>query len=362
MSGVQTSRADLIYMKQALKLAKQGWGKVNPNPLVGALIVKENRIISEGYHRQAGQPHAEYEALLNAHESVKGATLYVNLEPCFHYGKTPPCVNMIIEAGIDRVVIANRDPNPQVNGQSITLLRENGITVTEGILASAGRKLNERFFTWIEKKRPFIALKLALTLDGKIADIDGNSKWITNPYARRYVHHLRAGFDALLTGAGTIRCDNPQLTVRYGRHRHNPYRLIVSYSGDLPPDAHIFSQNQDQKTRLISPTYNESLKELDYILLPTGSQSCFTASDLIDAIYRAGYSSVFIEAGEQLSALFLDEKWVDRIYLFYGPVILGPGKSPFQQMTIRSLTTAKRIKFPRYRQFDDCFMIEGALE
>ncbi|MBP7462460.1 MAG: bifunctional diaminohydroxyphosphoribosylaminopyrimidine deaminase/5-amino-6-(5-phosphoribosylamino)uracil reductase RibD [Candidatus Delongbacteria bacterium] len=345
-------------MKRALKLARRGYGTVSPNPMVGAVLVKDQRIIGEGYHRAAGRPHAECEALSRCREDPRESDLYVNLEPCAHTGRTPPCTQAIIRAGIKRVIIAGRDPNPQVNGKGVAQLRQAGIEVTEGVLEKAATRLNEFFFHHIKTQRPFCALKLALTLDGKTADRWGGSKWITHPLARRHVHHLRAGYDAVLTGAQTVRADDPELTVRLVRGR-NPYRVVVSSQSHLDSHAKIVQNNQDRKTILLTtaeipvPT---SAYEVIRISSPTHS---LTPEQMLDVLAERGFTSVLIEAGHTLSAQFLNSNLLQRIYLFYGPKILGPGQTPFESISPRPIDKAIEIFPLSFRHFGDTMMIEG---
>ncbi|TET17974.1 MAG: bifunctional diaminohydroxyphosphoribosylaminopyrimidine deaminase/5-amino-6-(5-phosphoribosylamino)uracil reductase RibD, partial [Candidatus Cloacimonadota bacterium] len=214
-------------MKRVFQIAKRGKGRVSPNPLVGALVVKNGSIVSEGYHKKAGTEHAEVIAIKKAGKNIRGSTMFINLEPCCHFGRTPPCTDTIIKSGIKEIYIGIQDPNPLVSGKGITSLRKNKIKVHTGILEEEARELNEFYFTFMEDKRPFIILKIAQTIDGKIADVSGNSKWITNEYARRKVHKLRNEVDAILTGIGTVQADNPQLTARLVTKTKEPFRIIL---------------------------------------------------------------------------------------------------------------------------------------
>ncbi|MBU4129147.1 bifunctional diaminohydroxyphosphoribosylaminopyrimidine deaminase/5-amino-6-(5-phosphoribosylamino)uracil reductase RibD, partial [bacterium] len=233
---------DEIFIKEALLCAKKGLGWTNPNPMVGALIVKEGKIISQGYHKRAGLPHAEIEAINLAPKTVKGATLYINLEPCCHFGKTPPCVPAIIKAGIKRVVCSSLDPNPKVNGKGIAELKKAGIKTSVGILDKENQKLNEAFFTFEQKKRPFVALKYAATLDGKIATKTGDSKWLTNERARRYARLLRSQYQAVLVGINTVLKDNPRLTVRE-KSKKEPIRIILDDELKIPLKSQVLADS-----------------------------------------------------------------------------------------------------------------------
>lgn len=353
---------DEFYMKKTLQLARRGYGKVSPNPMVGAVLVKNQRIIGQGFHTGVGHPHAECEALSCCAEDPVGADLYVNLEPCAHFGRTPPCVEAIIRSRIKRVIIATRDPNPLVNGKGVTLLRQAGIEVCEHVLEKPAIRLNEIFFHYIRTHRPFCALKLALTLDGKTADTWGGSKWISHPKARRYVHFLRNGYDAILTGANTIRSDDPALTVRWVRGR-NPYRVIVSNHDHLDPDKQVVKNNQDQKTILLtSAPVSYPPKDYEVIsLADTIPSLCLSIDQILSALVNRGITSVLIEAGSTLSAQFLNSTALQRLYLFYGPKILGPGQNPFEALPARRLDQATVIIPFQFKSFADTFMIEGDL-
>ncbi|MCD6129075.1 bifunctional diaminohydroxyphosphoribosylaminopyrimidine deaminase/5-amino-6-(5-phosphoribosylamino)uracil reductase RibD, partial [Candidatus Bipolaricaulota bacterium] len=228
------------YMRRALELARLGEGYTRPNPLVGAVVVKDGEVIAEGYHARYGGPHAEMVALSRAGERARGADLYVNLEPCVHWGKTPPCVDRIIAAGIRRVILAARDPNPLVNGKGVDKLRSAGIEVVEGVLREEAEKLNEIFFHWVKTQRPFVALKLAMSLDGKIASRTGKSRWITGEEARKKVHELRRRYAAVLVGVNTVLTDDPQLTVREVEGPQ-PLRIVLDSRGRIPLSAKVLS-------------------------------------------------------------------------------------------------------------------------
>ena len=233
---------DLYFIKKTISLAKRGEGTTSPNPLVGAIIVKNNRIISSGYHLRTGLPHAEINAIKSAKKSLKGATLYINLEPCFHFGRTPPCVDEVIKSGIKRVVVATTDPNPKVAGKSIRKLRKQGIKIDLGLAKEQALRLNEVFFKNMKTKQPFVVAKLAQSLDGKIASSKGISKWITSSKSRRFAKSLRDKYDCVLIGATTLKNDNPKLDGL----KKIPYKVIISSNLDLPSKSYIFRNNPEK--------------------------------------------------------------------------------------------------------------------
>lgn len=241
---------DNYFLRETLRLAKKGEGWVNPNPMVGAVIVKNRKVIARGYHHRAGQPHAEIEALRAAKTSVKGATLYVNLEPCCHFGKTPPCIDAIIKSGIKRVVFSTLDPNPKVSGKSAKILRKTGIKISKGLLTAEARRLNEALFIFYEKHRPFVALKFAASLDGKIAARTGDAKWITNEQARHSTRSLRGKYQGVLVGAGTVLADDPHLGTRIAGKR-NPLRIVLDTTLKIPLTSQVL---RDDNVAVITTT------------------------------------------------------------------------------------------------------------
>jgi diaminohydroxyphosphoribosylaminopyrimidine deaminase / 5-amino-6-(5-phosphoribosylamino)uracil reductase len=312
---------EVTLMRRTFELAEKGRGATWPNPLVGAVIVKEGRIIGEGFHLQYGKDHAEVSALQNCVESPDGATIYVNLEPCCHTNKqTPPCAQRLIQEKINKVVICNLDPNPHVNGNGVKLLRENGIEVVYGTLEEEGEKLNEVFFLSQRQKRPFIHLKLAATLDGKIALPSGESQWITGEQARAHVQELRSQHQVVMVGAGTIRKDNPKLTVRLPNYsRPQPLRVVISGSRNLPQKAHIFN---DGLPTLVFRDIDEALKNL----------------------YEQKMINILLEGGTVLATEFLRRKLVDRLSLYLNPSVLGSGPSLFYDFGVTKLSERPRLR------------------
>lgn len=305
---------DEKYIKMCFSLAKKGKNNVLPNPMVGSLIVKEGRIISKGYHKKYGEFHAERNAILNAKESLEGATIYVNLEPCSHFGKTPPCADLIIEKKIKRVVFSSFDKNPKVDG--VKKLKEAGIEVLGGVLEKEGDELNKVFFKNITKKIPYIALKTATTLDSKIATENYNSKWITGDSSRLEVMKLRSLYQAIITGSNTVLYDNPKLTSRI-KGGINPIRIIMDKKGQIPFNYNVFEDN-GTRIILIDNTKRKCPSHVEKI-------GFSNINELLKTLFNMGIYSILIESGRGLNSAFLKEKCVDEIYHFIAPKILGGG-------------------------------------
>lgn len=288
------------FMRIALSLARRNLGQTWPNPSVGALVVKDNHIIGEGYTARGGRPHAETEALQQTGPQARGATLYVTLEPCSHHGKTPPCTDAIINAGASTVVIACGDPNPQVNGQGIVQLKKAGIEVIEHVCEKEAIELNRGFFSTIQKKRPYVALKIATSLDGKIAG--GKTRWITGEQARNFGHLLRSQYDAIATGIGTVLADDPLLNCRLtGLEDRSPVRVLFDRKNRLPKDSQLAKTSNDIPLWIMQSPLPEAMQELA----------------------QKGITRLLVEAGQQLSTAFLHSGLVDRIYWFRAPLVIG---------------------------------------
>jgi len=323
---------DKEFMRRCIELASLGAGTTSPNPMVGCVIVRDGEIVGEGYHRKFGAAHAEIVALMKARNRAKNATMYVNIEPCAHFGKTPPCVDAIIRSGISRVVIATKDPNPVVNGRGIRILKNAGINVNVGILREEAQKLNEKFFKFMKTGFPFVALKLAQTLDGKIADLKGNSKWISSHDSRKIVHKLRSEYDAVMIGRNTALKDNPELTVRFIKGR-NPVRIIIDGQFSLPSSLKIFNTDSAPTWILTSKSSmnkNESklrrLTECGVRVFGITTNSEFISPEtILRTLAGEGISSILIEGGAKVAKSFLDYSLVDKLYLFTSPKILGEG-------------------------------------
>ncbi len=318
---------DEIYMREALKIAANAKGRTSPNPMVGAVIVRDNRIIAEGWHRRAGTPHAEIHALKMAGDLAYGSTLYVTLEPCSHFGRTPPCANAIVESGIKRVVAAMSDPNPKVAGQGFEILKNAGIEVEVGVLESEARKLNENFLKWITTGRPFVTLKTAMSLDGKIATSIGQSKWITCDESRKKVHELRDVHDAILVGIGTVLADNPSLTTRLETGGKNPVRVIVDSNARTPLISKVVTDNQ--ALTIIAVTKNapaekvDALKKLGVEIIVAGDGTKVDLSTLMNELAKREIISIFVEGGGTLNFSMLRESLVDKVYAFIAPKLIG---------------------------------------
>ncbi|SHK34410.1 diaminohydroxyphosphoribosylaminopyrimidine deaminase / 5-amino-6-(5-phosphoribosylamino)uracil reductase [Tepidibacter formicigenes DSM 15518] len=356
------------YMKSALELAKLGIGYVNPNPLVGAVIVKDGKIISEGYHQFYGGPHAEINAFKNTTEDVKGATMYVTLEPCSHYGKTPPCVQEIVKKGISKVVIAMKDPNPIVSGKGIKILKENKIEVIYGVLEEEAKKLNEIFIKYITEKVPFCILKTAMTLDGKIACYTGDSKWITNEFSRKYVHELRHRVSGIMVGIETVLMDNPQLTTRLEDKKGNsPTRIVVDSKGRIPLDSNVLNKNLEGNTIIATTEIAhknkiKSIKEmgLDVIVTPIKDNKV-DLNYLMKELGKINIDSILLEGGSTLNYSALNEGIVDKVIFFIAPKILGGinAKTPVGGQGKEYVKDAFKLYDLEMSRFEDDFMIQG---
>jgi diaminohydroxyphosphoribosylaminopyrimidine deaminase / 5-amino-6-(5-phosphoribosylamino)uracil reductase len=353
---------DRAMILRCLELARRAQGKTSPNPLVGSVIVQGNEIVGEGFHPQAGQPHAEVFALRAAGERARGAIAYVNLEPCSHYGRTPPCASALIEAGISKVVIGMVDPNPQVAGSGIDRLRAAGIAVVVGVEESACQELNEAFVYRIHHHRPFGILKYAMTLDGKIATTTGHSAWITSPPARAIVHQLRAGCDAIVIGGNTARRDNPHLTS-HGQG-HNPLRVVMSRSLDLPQSANLWQTD-------IAPTvvFTEvgAKPEFQKLLVRQGVEvvECVGLSprQVMENLSDRGYLSVLWECGGRLAAEAIGAGAVQKVLAFIAPKIIGgaAAPSPIGDLGLEQMTDALALERVTWRSVGRDLLMVGYL-
>lgn len=318
------------YMKVAIAQAKKAVGRVSPNPMVGAVLVKKGEIIGLGYHHQAGSPHAEINVLKKAGKKARNADLYVNLEPCCHYGRTPPCVDAIIESGIKRIMIGITDPNPLVSGKGIARLKSAGTTTQVGVLEEACSKLNEVYLKYITKKIPFVMLKVASSLDGKIATRSGDSRGITAQESLRFVHRLRDQCDALMVGIGTVQADNPLLTTRLkGKVGKDPIRVIVDSSLRISPQARLFNPHS-QAGVIIATTQKaprgkkERLEKIGAKVITVGSANGkVDLKKLMVALGKLEITSLLIEGGTKIITSALKDDIVDKIFFFYAPKILG---------------------------------------
>jgi len=344
---------DQIFLREALRLARKGIGWTNPNPLVGAVIVKDGHIIASGYHQKVGFPHAEIEAFNNAKTSVKDTTLYVNLEPCVHYGRTPPCVDVIIKSGVKRIVCSTLDPNPKVHGQGLVKLQKAGIEVNVGILESQSRRVNEAFFTFHEKKRPFIAVKFAASLDGKIATRTSDSKWITHEKARQFSRSLRSQYQAVLVGINTILYDNPHLGARI-KGRKDPLRIILDASLKIPLKAKAL-RDSNVIIATSSTADKEKKKKLEEkgVTIISFNNHTTPLEELLTALKKYEIVSILVEGGGKTIGNFVDKKLVDKVYAFHAPILIG-GEDAISAVrgegakTIKDAVKLYRITFKRF--------------
>lgn len=357
-----------IFMKEALRLAAKGRGRTSPNPMVGAVIIRGGKIIAGDYHRRSGTPHAEILALRNAGKLTKDATLFINLEPCCHTDKkTPPCTNAIIESGLRKVIVAMTDPNPKVSGKGIKALKNAGIEVETGMMEPEAKRLNETFAKFITKREPFVILKAAQSLDGKIATASGESKWITGDKARQYVHRLRNEVDALIVGIGTVIADDPSLDCRIKCGR-NPFRVIVDSALRIPLNAKVL-RHEDNKT-IIAATEKANSEKISSVtkmghkvLTVKSKEGKVDLKSLMKELGRLEITSVMIEGGSSLNASALSSGIVDKVIFFCAPKIIGGvdaipsigGLSP------ASLNKIIKVKDLRVKRVGDDFMFEGYL-
>jgi len=318
-------------MELALELAQKAAGRTSPNPLVGAVIVKDNKIIGQGYHKKAGTPHAERIALLAAGEEAQDADLYVTLEPCNHFGRTPPCTEAIIAAKLKNVYVAALDPNPLVAGQGIIKLKNMGINVVTGIKEQEAKVLNEVFFKYITTRLPYVVVKSAASLDGKIATREGHSQWITGKEARSFGHQLRNMYDAIMVGIGTVSADDPQLTCRLENGK-DPIRIIVDSKLSISPEAKVLNLNSTAPT-IIATTKNASHENIQRLaskaeILEVNSGDRVDLNQLIKILGSKEITSILVEGGAALNGSLIEEKLVDKFHLFYAPLIIGGSSAP----------------------------------
>lgn len=359
--------SDDAYMQRALELAARGLGRTSPNPAVGAVIVRGRRIIGEGFHRRAGRPHAEIEALRSLKGAAKGATLYVNLEPCSHHGRTPPCADAVIQAGIQRVVIGTPDPNPLVAGRGVRRLRRAGIQVKTGVLRQVCERLNEDFSIFIRTGRPMVTLKLAASLDGRIATAVGDSRWISGPSSRRLVHELRNRADAVLVGAETVRSDDPQLTCRI-RGGRDPVRVVLDSRLSISPQTRICTQASKAPTLIATTQAGAKRRRLferpNVEVLPlAAAKGRVPLAALLQELAQRGLKHVLIEGGGQVAAAALDERLVDKILFFYGPILLGgDGRAMIGTLGITRVAAGHKLHTVQVSQRGDDVVVSAYID
>jgi diaminohydroxyphosphoribosylaminopyrimidine deaminase/5-amino-6-(5-phosphoribosylamino)uracil reductase len=345
---------DLLHMRAALALARRGLGNAWPNPAVGCVLVKDGRVIGRGWTQPGGRPHAETEALRRAGDAARGATAYVTLEPCSHHGRTPPCCEALAGASIARVVMAMRDPDPRVNGRGLAMLRGAGIVVEEGLLEAEARALNAGFFRRIQAGMPVVTLKLASTLDGRIATASGESRWITGEAARREVHALRARHDAILVGSGTVLADDPDLTCRVPGMERVPMLRVVADARLRTPEAARLVQSAGLAPVLIitAPGHPPAAQApfmaagADIVTVPAHAAGGLDLPSLLRALGRRGVTRVLAEGGAGLAAALLRQGLVDRLVWFHAPAVMGGDGHP----ALEGLRLAALSAMPRFRR------------
>lgn len=373
---------DTRFMQRALILARKGIGHTSPNPAVGAVLAKEGRILGEGYHRKAGQPHAEVEAIENARGALAGSTLYVTLEPCCHHGRTPPCTEAIIAAGIKKVVVGALDPNPKVAGSGIEALRAAGVEVTQGVMGPECGALNEAYNKHIVTGLPFVILKLATTLDGRTASITGNSRWVTGINARRFVHRMRAFSDAVLVGSSTVAADDPELTVRHVRGR-NPLRVVVDSELVISLKARLFDGlgpgrgggaaggKRGKGPELLIFTTRAANNEKVRLVRQRGAEVIYVRRSpegvdlgkVLAELGRRGIVSLLVEGGGTLAASLLKAGLIDKVIQFIAPSYMGgDGLPSVAGLGVRDAAAVLRLGDVKTRRVGEDILVEGYLQ
>lgn len=357
--------ADDKFMRLALRLARRGLGKVSPNPMVGAVIVKDGRIIAQGYHHSFGGDHAEVDALKNAAEDVSGATLYVTLEPCRHYGKTPPCVDAIVKSRIGRVVIGMRDPDPKMRGESVKILNQHHIETLIGVRENECRALNEAYIKHRSTGVPYVTVKFAQTLDGRIATASGSSRWISSAESLKLAHKFRSQHDAVLVGAGTVVKDNPELTVRLVKGRQ-PLRVVLDSNLKIPPDVAVFKDQAKART-LVATTAWDAQKTLaerralgvEVLIVPPDANGQVDLKALLKTLGERDISSVLVEGGAETITSFLRLGLADKVIAIIAPKILGKGTDTIGELNITDVSQALKLSFTRIYRSGEDIVVEG---
>ena len=356
------------YMKLALGLARRGIGWTSPNPVVGAVLVKDNLIIGRGYHHRFGDNHAEVNALQNATAEPAGTTLYVTLEPCYHHGKTPPCVDAIISNKIERVVIGMLDPNPEVNGKSVRILNENGIETRVGVMEEECHELNEAHFKYMTTGLPLVTLKFAQTLDGRIATASGDSQWISSEEFQKMAHRLRSVNDAVLVGINTVLADDPQLTVRLVRGR-NPTRIILDSKLRTPPKSKIVRTCDEAPVIIVTTERADNRKTsqlrglgVEVLEVQSGASGGIDLKHLLQSLGKRNISSLLVEGGAKVITSFLHYKLADRVVVALAPKILGRGIDAVGELDIIQLSQALKLTFQKISRAGDDIVIEAKVD
>jgi diaminohydroxyphosphoribosylaminopyrimidine deaminase/5-amino-6-(5-phosphoribosylamino)uracil reductase len=356
---------DIYYMKIARDLALKARGKTSPNPLVGAVVVRNNRIVGRGFHKKCGTAHAEIIALDNAGQNAEGAKLYVTLEPCGHYGRTPPCVHKIIQSGVKEVVVGMLDPNPVNNGKSIQILRQNKIKVKVGLLEEELKKINESFIKFIIKREPFITVKSGQSLDGKIATRTGDSKWITSDQSRQFSSRMRSSFDAIMVGVNTVLRDDPRLNAWSSKKQ--PVKIIIDSRLSTPPDANIFSNNSEViivtlASKSGQETQNrKALSQKARILEVKDKNGQVNLKNMMKQLARMEIVTILVEGGGMLVGSLFDEELVDKVIFYISPKIIG-GKDATSSVMgkgVARIDRAVKLRHVSVRRIAEDILVEG---
>lgn len=354
-------------MQMALGLVERGKGRVEPNPMVGAVVVKDGRVVGQGYHEYFGGPHAEVRALDEAGPLCRGATLYVSLEPCAHYGKTPPCVERVIEAGISRVVLAVMDPNPETAGKGAERLRQAGIEVVNGVLEEEARRLNAPFFKLMTVGMPYVIAKWAMSLDGKTATRTGDSRWVSSLESRAYVHKIRSQVDAVMVGIGTVLRDDPLLTCRHIEGGRNPKRLVVDGQARLPLDSQLLRTLSEAEV-LVATTDRAPAERLDKLskagcrlIMVKDKGNKVDLGELMKMLGKEQFTSILVEGGGTLIASLFEEGLVDRVMVFIAPKIIGGGEARLHVsgIGVDKVEDALALKDVCVTRFAEDVLVEG---
>ncbi len=365
---VDRTESDERFMRRALALARRALGRTSPNPMVGAVVAREGRVIAEGYHHAAGKDHAEIDALRHAAEDVAGATMYVTLEPCSHYGRTPPCADALVARKLGRVVVGMEDPDSHVRGRGIEKLRAAGIEVTAGVLEDECRALNRSYIKHRTTGLPWVTLKFAESLDGRIATATGNARWISSPESRKLAHRLRARHDAVLAGIGTVLADDPELTVRLVRGR-NPLRIILDSGLRIPLTARVLG-GQERATTVIAagkgadPVKGASLKErgIEVVTVAADGQGRPDLKALLAALGKRDVTSLLVEGGAGVLTSFLRQGLADRIIAFVAPKLIGTGTEAVGDLGVEEVAKAVQLRFERSYRCGPDLVVEAGVE
>jgi diaminohydroxyphosphoribosylaminopyrimidine deaminase/5-amino-6-(5-phosphoribosylamino)uracil reductase len=364
------SNEDEKYMQKALNLAAQAKGRTSPNPMVGAVVVKDHQVMGEGYHMKAGTPHAEIHALQAAGDAARNATLYVNLEPCSHYGRTPPCADAIVRAGVKRVVVAGLDPNPQVSGRGLKILHDAGIETCTGVLEQEAWKLNRAFFKYIQTRTPLVSLKVAMTLDGKIATSSGESRWISGETSRKYVHQLRNVYDGIMVGIGTVLKDDPMLNTRLeDEDSRDPVRVIIDSKLDIPRSSNIVKTASQQKTIVFcgqqaDDTNKEYLQEAGLTVVQLDvDEDKLPLEEVLRVLGEMEIMTLLVEGGGEINGYLIEKGLIDKVYWFIAPKVVGgrEAPTPVGGRGIPQLKNALLLKWMEIQRFDEDILITGYL-